>query len=178
MQPSRPCYLFGLGPSHAPVKILHAAGPPGPTHRRRHPPPPHHGPAGRRRWASRGGAATSTATTTAARAALRCRRLRWPCSSSPSLSSPSHSSPRRRSPTRAPASPPPPSAGSSTATRRTAPAANWRAPRAARHSVFRHMDGLGRTIFGVQSLLATSMDAATLAVNFLIPVLPHSQSDT
>ena len=99
-----------------PLKYSTPLGP-GPTHRRRHPLLPHPGPAGRRRWASRGGAATRTATTTAARAALRCRRPRWPCSSSPSRSSPSHSSPRRRSPTRAPASPPPPPAGSSAATR-------------------------------------------------------------
>lgn len=32
-----PGHLWVLGPSHAPVKTLHAAGPPGPTHRRRHP---------------------------------------------------------------------------------------------------------------------------------------------
>ena len=108
-----------MGPARLlirPLKHSPTSEPPGPTHRRRHPPHPI-GPAGRRRWASRGGAATRTATTSGARAALRCRRPRWPCSSSPSRSSPSHSSPRRRSPTRAPASPPPPPAGSSAATR-------------------------------------------------------------
>ena len=103
--------LLGWARHLHPLKYSTPLGP-GPTHWRRHPLLPHPGPAGRRRWASRGGAATRTATTTAARAALRCRRPRWPCSSSPS-----HSSPRRRSPTRAPASPPPPPAGSSAATR-------------------------------------------------------------
>uniref|UniRef100_A0A0A9G1S6 Uncharacterized protein n=1 Tax=Arundo donax TaxID=35708 RepID=A0A0A9G1S6_ARUDO len=40
------------------------------------------------------------------------------------------------------------------------------------------MNGLGQMIFGVQSSLANSTDAATLAVNFLIPTLPHSRIDT